>query len=291
MEKKSADVVAAVAQRRRVHRQQPDAVDAEPLEVVELLDQPAEVARAVVVAVEEAADVDLVEDGRLNQSGSRSNQRSVIAHPTPISGRGSCRARASRSCGRRATSTSRSRAGRARGTPAAGRSTTGRTQTPSRGARGSRLTTAMTVLSPLRFTYANSCSFSVSRNVTLSSRCSAGFSRRDRVQRRDERQQGPVERALLHLVLLGVEVLLAPGAHRHVLAAARSRSRCRTTARASRRARAAPRTRAGRRAGGTRAGCRACSRRSSAGRPRASRAAGPCSSSSSQRVFFQVKYV
>ena len=37
----------------------------EPLQVVELLGQPAEVARAVAVAVEEAADVDLVEDGRL----------------------------------------------------------------------------------------------------------------------------------------------------------------------------------------------------------------------------------
>ena len=59
------DVVAAVAQRRLVHRQQPEAVDAEPLEVVELVDQAAEVAGAVVVAVEEAADVDLVEDGPL----------------------------------------------------------------------------------------------------------------------------------------------------------------------------------------------------------------------------------
>src|SRR5262249_50824496 len=56
------DVVAAVAERRRVHGQQPEAVDAEPLEEVELLDQPAEVARAVVVAVEESAQVDLVED-------------------------------------------------------------------------------------------------------------------------------------------------------------------------------------------------------------------------------------
>ena len=56
------DVVAAVAERRLVHRQEPDAVDAEPLEVVELLDQPAEVAGAVVVPVEEPADVDLVED-------------------------------------------------------------------------------------------------------------------------------------------------------------------------------------------------------------------------------------
>ena len=34
-------------------------------EVVELVDQPAEVAGAVVVAVEEAADVDLVEDRAL----------------------------------------------------------------------------------------------------------------------------------------------------------------------------------------------------------------------------------
>ena len=59
------DVVAAVPQRRGVHRQQPDAIDAEPLEVVELRDQPAEVAGAVVVAVEEAPDVDLVEDGAL----------------------------------------------------------------------------------------------------------------------------------------------------------------------------------------------------------------------------------
>src|SRR6266849_10280297 len=59
------DVVAAVAQRRRVHRQQPDAVDPEPLQVVELVGEPAEVAGAVVVPVEEAADVDLVEDRRL----------------------------------------------------------------------------------------------------------------------------------------------------------------------------------------------------------------------------------
>ena len=59
------DVVAAVAERRGVERQQPDAVDPEPLQVVELLLQAAEVARAVVVAVEERARVDLVEDRRL----------------------------------------------------------------------------------------------------------------------------------------------------------------------------------------------------------------------------------
>ena len=59
------DVVAAVPQRRGVHRQQPDAVDAEPLEVVELLGQAAEVAGAVRVPVVEPAQVDLVEGGRL----------------------------------------------------------------------------------------------------------------------------------------------------------------------------------------------------------------------------------
>ena len=59
------DVVAAVTQGRPVHRQEPDAVDPEPLEVVELLGQPAEVAGSVGVAVVEAADVDLVEDRRL----------------------------------------------------------------------------------------------------------------------------------------------------------------------------------------------------------------------------------
>ncbi len=59
------DVVAAVAQRRPVEGQQPDAVDAEPLQVVELVDQPAEVAGPVAVSVEEGAGVNLVEDGRL----------------------------------------------------------------------------------------------------------------------------------------------------------------------------------------------------------------------------------
>ena len=56
------DVVAAVAQRRLVERQQPDAVDPEPLQVVELLGQAAEVADPVAVGVVEAAYVDLVED-------------------------------------------------------------------------------------------------------------------------------------------------------------------------------------------------------------------------------------
>ena len=59
------DVVAPVAQRRLVEREQPDAVDPEPLEVVELLGDAAHVSRAVSVGIEEAPDVDLVEHGTL----------------------------------------------------------------------------------------------------------------------------------------------------------------------------------------------------------------------------------
>ena len=55
------DVVAAVAQRALLERQQPDAVHAEPLEIFELADQPGEIADAVVVAVVERADRELVE--------------------------------------------------------------------------------------------------------------------------------------------------------------------------------------------------------------------------------------
>ena len=63
-----ADVVAAVAQRRLVEGQQPEAVDAEPLEVVELLREPDEVADAVAVGVVEPPDGHLVEDGGCGHS-------------------------------------------------------------------------------------------------------------------------------------------------------------------------------------------------------------------------------
>ena len=101
------DVVAAVPQRRDVHRQQPDAVDPEPLEVVELLDQPPEVARAVVVAVEEAADVDLVEDRALEPQRVRLEPVAGLAHvsASPPSGHDSGPARGARSCGRSASGT------------------------------------------------------------------------------------------------------------------------------------------------------------------------------------------
>ncbi len=63
------DVVAVVEQRRWVEGQQPDRRDAQVLEVVQLLRQTGEVADAVVVAVEEGADVDLVDDGVLVPEG------------------------------------------------------------------------------------------------------------------------------------------------------------------------------------------------------------------------------
>ena len=56
-----ADVVAAVAQRRIVERRQPQTVHAEPLQVVELLDQPAQIPGAVGVGVVERAHQHLVE--------------------------------------------------------------------------------------------------------------------------------------------------------------------------------------------------------------------------------------
>jgi hypothetical protein len=76
------DVIAAVAERRLVHRQQPEAVDAEPLEVVELVHQPAKVAGAVVVAVEEPTDVDLVEDRPLEPQ--RIPLEPLLGHQAPI---------------------------------------------------------------------------------------------------------------------------------------------------------------------------------------------------------------
>ena len=56
------NVVAVVLERRRIERHQPDGVDAEVFDVVELRGEPAEVADAVVVGVEERLDVQLVDD-------------------------------------------------------------------------------------------------------------------------------------------------------------------------------------------------------------------------------------
>jgi hypothetical protein len=59
------DVVAVVLVRRRVEGHQPDARDTQPVQVVDLLDQAAEVAAAVAVAVGVGLDVQAVDDGVL----------------------------------------------------------------------------------------------------------------------------------------------------------------------------------------------------------------------------------
>ena len=56
------DVVPVVAERRGEERQQPQAGDAEALQVIQLLRDPLKVADAVVVAVEERLDVRLIDD-------------------------------------------------------------------------------------------------------------------------------------------------------------------------------------------------------------------------------------
>src|SRR5690606_29450050 len=60
-----SDVVAVVAQRRRVERQEPDRGDTELLQVIELRSQAAEITDPVAVGVRERADVQLVDDGVL----------------------------------------------------------------------------------------------------------------------------------------------------------------------------------------------------------------------------------
>ena len=66
-----ADVVAAVAQRRVVERRQPKAVDAKPLQVVELFGEPAQIAGAVGVGVVERPHQHLVEHGALEPGAVR----------------------------------------------------------------------------------------------------------------------------------------------------------------------------------------------------------------------------
>ncbi len=59
------DVVAVVAQRRGVERQQPDGGDAELVQIIELLHQAGEIPDPVIVGIEERLDVQLVDDGVL----------------------------------------------------------------------------------------------------------------------------------------------------------------------------------------------------------------------------------
>ncbi len=56
------DVVPVVAQRRRIGRQQPERGNPEVLQVVELFDQPAEIADPIVVAVKKGFDMQLIQN-------------------------------------------------------------------------------------------------------------------------------------------------------------------------------------------------------------------------------------
>jgi hypothetical protein len=59
------DVVAVVPHRRAIERRQPDRVDAEPHQMVEMPPDAREVADAVAAEIAEAARIDLVDDRRL----------------------------------------------------------------------------------------------------------------------------------------------------------------------------------------------------------------------------------
>jgi len=59
------DVIAVVAARRGVERQQPQRGDAEVLQIIELFSQSSEIADAVIVAVGKGLDVKLIDDGIL----------------------------------------------------------------------------------------------------------------------------------------------------------------------------------------------------------------------------------
>jgi hypothetical protein len=58
------DVVAPIGVRRHGDRAQPDRIDAQPLEVVEMVDDPLEIAVAVAVRVRERQRIDLVQHAR-----------------------------------------------------------------------------------------------------------------------------------------------------------------------------------------------------------------------------------
>ena len=59
------DVIAVIAQRRGIERQEPERIHAQVLQVWELVDQAPEVAAPIPVAVAEGPDVQLVEHGVL----------------------------------------------------------------------------------------------------------------------------------------------------------------------------------------------------------------------------------
>src|SRR4051794_36951525 len=63
------DVIAVVAKRGGIHRQEPNAVDPELFDVVELLSHPAKIALAVSIGVVERSDWSFIEDGVFEPEG------------------------------------------------------------------------------------------------------------------------------------------------------------------------------------------------------------------------------
>ena len=58
-------VVAEILHRRRIDRREPERVDAQPVQVVQARDDPAQVADAVAIRVHEGARIDLIDDAAL----------------------------------------------------------------------------------------------------------------------------------------------------------------------------------------------------------------------------------
>jgi hypothetical protein len=89
-----SDVVAAVTERRLVDRQQPDAVDPQPLEVVKPRRQPLDVAGAVTIGVLEAPDEHFVEHRPLVPLGVPGTVKGEVRYPfTRRRGKRRCRDR------------------------------------------------------------------------------------------------------------------------------------------------------------------------------------------------------
>src|SRR6266487_4582892 len=89
------DVVAEVGERGGIDRREPEGVDAEPDQVVEPLDDPAQIADAVAVRVLERARVDLVDDrvlppghGRRGYAVAYQATGSRAVSPDPVAGPG-----------------------------------------------------------------------------------------------------------------------------------------------------------------------------------------------------------
>src|SRR5579875_3513067 len=159
------DVVAVVAQRRGIERQQPQRRDPEILQVVELLPQAAEVADAVVIGIEEGLDVQLVDDRVLvpERVGTRRARRRAgqWLRQGEIVGRGHQRdrtrnsnagltagSRRTRWLGPRQSARAPVKASSTANSAACGRpsSASGSSRSPSWAACGSRVTATMTTL-------------------------------------------------------------------------------------------------------------------------------------------------